>query len=89
MNILHKCLELGYENERVLNRRISQLFIDIAYSMSQDISKTLDKLSISRESQQQIPLELLDEMLTDMRENCFFCVWKIAELIDEKNTKTD
>ena len=69
MNILHKCLELGYENERVLNRRISQLFIDIAYSMSQDISKTLDKLSISRESQQQIPLELLDEMLTDVSIN--------------------
>ena len=54
INILQKCLELGYENERVLNRRINQLFIDIGYSISQDDSKTLDKLSVSRKSQQQI-----------------------------------
>ena len=66
INILQKCLELGYENERVLNRRINQLFIDIGYSISQDDSKTLDKLSVSRKSQQQIPLELLDEMLTEV-----------------------
>ena len=66
INILQKCLELGYENERVLNRRINQLFIDIGYSISQDDSKTLEKLSVSRRSQQQIPLKLLDEMLTEV-----------------------
>ena len=63
-NILQQCLDYGYEDERILNRRISQSFLDIQYSISQDEGVTLDKLSHSRREQHNIPLDLLDEMLS-------------------------
>ena len=65
-NILQQCLLYGYEDERILNRRISQSFLDIQYAISQDEGVTLDKLSHSRKDQQHIPLDLLDEMLSEI-----------------------
>ena len=65
-NILQQCLLYGYEDERILNRRISQSFLDIQYSISQDEGVTLDKLSHSRKDQQHIPLDLLDKMLSEI-----------------------
>ena len=51
INILQKCLEFGYENERSINRRINQSFIDIRHAITQDSSRILEKLSTSRCSQ--------------------------------------
>lgn len=73
INILQKCLELGYENERSINRRINQSFIDIRHAITQDSSRILEKLSTSRCSQQSINLDLLDEIFDKILTNYFIC----------------
>ena len=69
-NILQNCIAYGYENERSINRRINQSFIDIRHAITQDSSRILEKLSTSRCSQQSINLDLLDEIFDKILTNC-------------------
>ena len=50
-------------NREHLSNRISGAYIDVQNSMNIDKRETLSKLSASTQSQQDIPLELLDLML--------------------------
>lgn len=52
-------------NAKSFSYRIDQAVIDIQYSMSEDECKTLEKLSCSRQSQQSMPIELIDDLLGD------------------------
>lgn len=45
--------------------RINQAVVDIQHSMNIDECKTLEKLSCSRQSQQSMPVELIDDLLGD------------------------
>jgi len=62
-NILGMCLEEGVINRKSLSNRISSAYVDIQHAMNNDKRETLSKLSESTQSQQDIPLELLDQML--------------------------
>ena len=62
-NILRMCLKEGVINRKSLSNRISSAYVDIQHAMNNDKRETLAKLSESTQSQQDIPLELLDQML--------------------------
>ena len=62
-NILKMCLEKDVINRKSLSNRISSAYVDVQNAMNNDKRKTLSKLSESTQSQQDIPLELLDQML--------------------------
>lgn len=62
-NILRMCLKEGVVDRKSLSSRISSAYVDIQHAMNNDKRKTLAKLSESTQSQQDIPLELLDQML--------------------------
>ena len=61
--ILEMMLEKNVINREHLSNRISGAYIDVQNSMNIDKRETLSKLSASTQSQQDIPLELLDLML--------------------------
>jgi hypothetical protein len=61
--ILEKALEYGVANRESLSKRISSAYVDIKHAINNDKRMTLAKLSESTQSQQDIPLELLDQML--------------------------
>lgn len=61
--ILEKALEYGVANREALSKRISSAYVDIKHAINNDKLETLSKLSESTQSQQDIPLDLLDEML--------------------------
>ena len=61
--ILEMMLEKNIINREHLSNRISGAYIDVQNSMNIDKRETLSKLSASTQSQQDIPLELLDLML--------------------------
>ena len=61
--ILQKALEYGVANREALSKRISSAYVDIKHAINNDKLETLSKLSESTQSQQDIPLDLLDEML--------------------------
>ena len=61
--ILEKALEYGVANREALSKRISSAYVDIKHAINNDKRMTLAKLSESTQSQQDIPLELLDQML--------------------------
>ena len=61
--ILEKVLEYGVANREALSKRISSAYVDIKHAINNDKLETLSKLSESTQSQQDIPLDLLDEML--------------------------
>ena len=46
--------------------RINQAVIDIQHSINVDECKTLEKLSCSRQSQQSMPVELIDDLFDDL-----------------------
>ena len=61
--ILEMMLEKNVINREHLSNRISGAYIDVQNSMNTDKRETLSKLSASTQSQQDIPLDLLDLML--------------------------
>ena len=63
-NILQMALEHNVINRESLSKRINSAYIDIQYAMNNDKRDTLFKLSQSTQPQQDIPLELLDQMLS-------------------------
>jgi len=62
-NILQMALEHNVINRESLSKRISETYVDVQHAVSHDTRQTLAKLSESTQSQQDIPLELLDELL--------------------------
>ena len=60
--ILEMMLEKNIINREHLSNRISGAYIDVQNSMNTVKRETLSKLSASTQSQQDIPLELLDQM---------------------------
>ena len=63
-NVLSKALEYDVINRETLSKRISMAYTDIQHAFSEDKRDTLFKLSKSTQSQQVLPLELLDAMLS-------------------------
>ena len=62
-NILEMMLNKDVINRKRLSNRINSAYIDVQNAMNTDKRETLSKLSESTQSQQDIPLELLDQML--------------------------
>ena len=62
-NILQMALEHNVINRESLSKRINSAYIDVQHAMNNDKRETLFKLSQSTQPQQDIPLELLDQML--------------------------
>jgi hypothetical protein len=65
-NIIRTALEYNIINRQSLSHRISKAYVDIQYAMQQDELNTLNELSKSTQSHQDIPLSLFDEMLTEL-----------------------
>ena len=63
-NILQMALEYNVINRESLSKRISQAYVDVQHAISNDKRETLSVLSESTQSQQDIPLELLDQLLS-------------------------
>jgi len=63
-NILQMALEHNVINRESLSKRINSAYIDVQHAMNNDKRVTLFKLSQSTQPQQDIPLELLDQMLS-------------------------
>ena len=63
-NILQMALEHNVINRESLSKRINSAYIDVQHAMNNDKRETLFKLSQSTQPQQDIPLELLDQMLS-------------------------
>lgn len=61
--ILEKLLEFDVINREALSHRISIIYTNLKHSIKNNKLETLSKLSESTQSQQDIPLELLYEML--------------------------
>ena len=63
-NVLSKALEYDVIDRETLSKRISMAYTDIRHAFCEDKRDTLFKLSKSTQSQQVLPLELLDAMLS-------------------------
>ena len=63
-NILQMALEHNVINRESLSKRINSAYIDVQHAMNNDERETLFKLSQSTQTHQDIPLKLLDQMLT-------------------------
>ena len=63
-NILQMALEHNVINRESLSKRINSAYVDVQHAMNNDERETLFKLSQSTQVHQDIPLELLDQMLT-------------------------
>ena len=61
-NILQMALEHNVINRESLSKRINSAYVDVQHAMNNDERVTLSELSRSTQSQQDIPLELLDQM---------------------------
>ena len=62
-NILQMALEHNVINRESLSKRINSAYVDVQHAMNNDERETLFKLSQSTQVHQDIPLELLDQML--------------------------
>ena len=62
-NILQMALDHNVINRESLSKCINSAYIDVQHAMNNDKRETLFKLSQSTQTQQDIPLELLDLML--------------------------
>ena len=62
-NILQMALDYDVIDRQSLSKRISSAYVDVQNAIINDKRETLSKLSESTQSQQDIPLELLDQML--------------------------
>jgi len=62
--IVNMALEYGVLSRKSLSKRISQAYVDVQHSIKNDPRGSLVELSKSTQSQQGIPVELLDEMLS-------------------------
>ena len=62
-NILQMALDYNVIDRQSLSKRISSAYVDVQNAIVNDKRETLSKLSESTQSQQDIPLELLDQML--------------------------
>ena len=62
-SILQMALDNNVFKRESLSKRINSAYVDIQNAMNTDKRETLSKLSESTQSQQDIPLELLDLML--------------------------
>ena len=62
-NVIQMALEYDIINRKSLSYRISEAYVDIQHAMQEDKVVTLDKLSMSTQTQQGIPVELFEQML--------------------------
>ncbi len=62
--IVKKALDYNVIDRKALSYRISRAYVDVQNSIQNDKRQTLSVLSESTQSQQDIPLELLDELLS-------------------------
>lgn len=63
-NVLKMALDYDVINRESLSNRISSAYVDVQHAIKNDQRHTLVELSKSTQSQQLIPLELLDQMLS-------------------------
>jgi hypothetical protein len=64
--VLRSLLDEKIINERSLNCRMMQVATDIQHQIVEDECGTLEKLSCSRQSQKSIPVELMNQLLSDL-----------------------
>jgi len=62
--IVKMALDYNVIDRRALSYRISRAYVDVQNAMQSDLRETLSVLSESTQSQQDIPLDLLDQMLS-------------------------
>ena len=62
--ILNKALDYEVIDRKALSNRISKAYVDVQHAIKKDNRVTLAELSKSTKEQKQIPLELLDNMLS-------------------------
>ena len=63
-NILERALEFDVINRETLSNRISMAYTDIRHAIAEDKRGALYELSKSAQTQQGLPLEILDDMLS-------------------------
>ncbi len=62
--IINMAIEYGVLSRKSLSKRISQAYVDVQHSIENDKLQTLSVLSESTQSQQDIPVDLFDQMLS-------------------------
>lgn len=64
--VLENLVTQNYLNSKTLTYRINQVSIDFQHKMKKDECGTLEELSCSRQSQKSMPIELMDQLLSDV-----------------------